>query len=211
MKTLEGLHALIKSRLIEKMGNVKLIDNVDIIIYGKALGFNENELLFKVLEIEETIDWAEEELKRTHQDPLKIENASTIDSMAAPSQDNIYFDNCNDTNQKGFANHAMLENPFSSEGRITRTAYGISIIITVIFNFINKAIIATSGKYAFIGYIGEIIRIWFILAQGAKRCHDRGNSGWFQLIPFYILWMLFADSDKGINEYGLNPKGIENK
>lgn len=26
---------------------------------------------------------------------------------------------------------------------------------------------------------------WFIWAQGAKRCHDRGNSGWYQIIPFY--------------------------
>ena len=51
---------------------------------------------------------------------------------------------------------------------------------------------------------------WFLLAQGAKRCHDRGNSGWYQIIPFYNLWMLFADSEKGVNDYGLNPKGIEN-
>jgi uncharacterized membrane protein YhaH (DUF805 family) len=48
------------------------------------------------------------------------------------------------------------------------------------------------------------------LAQGAKRCHDRGNSGWYLLIPFYVFWMLFADSDIGANEYGLNPKGIGN-
>ena len=52
--------------------------------------------------------------------------------------------------------------------------------------------------------------IWFLIAQGAKRCHDRGNSGWFQLIPFYGLWMLFADSITGENEYGPNPKGIGN-
>ena len=51
---------------------------------------------------------------------------------------------------------------------------------------------------------------WIMLAQGAKRCHDRGNSGWFQLIPFYAFWMLFADSDFGNNKYGPNPKGIGN-
>jgi nitrogenase molybdenum-iron protein alpha chain len=38
---------------------------------------------------------------------------------------------------------------------------------------------------------------WFIWAQGAKRCHDRGNSGWYQIIPFYGFWMLFAEGTKG--------------
>lgn len=47
---------------------------------------------------------------------------------------------------------------------------------------------------------------WFIWAQGAKRCHDRGNSGWFQIIPFYGLWMLFAEGETGTNEYGNSPK-----
>ena len=48
---------------------------------------------------------------------------------------------------------------------------------------------------------------WFMWAQGAKRCHDRGNSGWYQLIPFYGLWMLFGDVDECENDYGFDPKG----
>ena len=39
-----------------------------------------------------------------------------------------------------------------------------------------------------------------------KRCHDLGNSGWFQLIPLYGFWMIFQDGIKGNNEYGINPK-----
>jgi uncharacterized membrane protein YhaH (DUF805 family) len=54
-----------------------------------------------------------------------------------------------------------------------------------------------------------IALLWFTWAQGAKRCHDLGNSGW-QLIPFYALWLLFADGQSGINRYGDNPKGIGN-
>jgi uncharacterized membrane protein YhaH (DUF805 family) len=48
--------------------------------------------------------------------------------------------------------------------------------------------------------------IWFLWAQNAKRCHDRGNSGWYQLIPFYFLVLLFGDGEEGENEYGDNPK-----
>jgi uncharacterized membrane protein YhaH (DUF805 family) len=48
--------------------------------------------------------------------------------------------------------------------------------------------------------------LWFYLAQGAKRCHDLGNSGWWQLIPFYGVFLLFQNSEPGVNKYGYNPK-----
>lgn len=32
--------------------------------------------------------------------------------------------------------------------------------------------------------------VYVACSQGAKRCHDLGHSGWFQLIPLYGLWML---------------------
>ena len=48
---------------------------------------------------------------------------------------------------------------------------------------------------------------WFMWAQGAKRCHVRNNSGWYQIIPFYGLWMLFGDGDPNENDYGIDPKG----
>ncbi|HEY9187886.1 MAG TPA: DUF805 domain-containing protein [Ignavibacteria bacterium] len=60
-------------------------------------------------------------------------------------------------------------------------------------------------------YLLSIPAIWFLLSQGAKRCHDIGNNGWYQIIPFYFLWMLFADSEIGINVFGPNPKGIGNE
>ena len=103
----------------------------------------------------------------------------------------------------------MFNNPFSFEGRIRRTEYGISFIIYLIPAVVINSIMRQGGAAAMVG-VAYIPLLWFLWAQGAKRCHDRGTSGWFQIIPFYGLWMLFADSDNGVNEYGENPKGIGN-
>jgi uncharacterized membrane protein YhaH (DUF805 family) len=105
----------------------------------------------------------------------------------------------------------MFKHPFLSEGRIRRTEYGLSyLIIMVIFTIFNIIIELTEGA-AFFLLPAYIPLMWFGFAQGAKRCHDRGNSAWFQFIPFYHFWLLFADSNPGENCYGPNPKGIGNQ
>ena len=97
METIQGLNELIKNRLIEKKGNVKLTENSDIILYGKALGFNENQLLFKVIEIEETIDWAKEKENDLKRDTFTaVDKATSINNV-------IYCSNCNAANEKGIA------------------------------------------------------------------------------------------------------------
>lgn len=103
----------------------------------------------------------------------------------------------------------MFKNPFSFEGRIRRTEYGISYIIYMIGLFSMSFAMEVNEELSFMLLL-YIPLIWFLLAQGAKRCHDRGSSGFFQIIPFYVLWMLFADSVYGENEYGKNPKGLGN-
>lgn len=103
----------------------------------------------------------------------------------------------------------MFKKPFSFEGRIRRTEYGISYII---YLFVASALSFLNTDYGSesILLILYIPLIWFMLAQGAKRCHDRSASAWYQIIPFYVFWMLFANSIEGENEYGPNPKGIGN-
>lgn len=102
----------------------------------------------------------------------------------------------------------MFRCPFSFEGRIRRLEFGLSYIAGFIYSFfagiMNRLFDGTEASV----YLWLIPSCWFMYAQSAKRCHDRGNSGWYQLIPFYVLWMLFGDSDKGDNEYGPNPKGV---
>lgn len=112
----------------------------------------------------------------------------------------------------------MFNRPFSLKGRIRRSEYGVSVILysalAVILQTIMAAIVSStpSDKSAapvliLVLLLPYIMLWWFMVAQGAKRCHDMGHSGWYQLIPFYGLLMLFMNGDKGTNEYGDNPKG----
>ena len=105
----------------------------------------------------------------------------------------------------------MFKNPFSFEGRIRRLEYGLSTIIYSILSVVLSFISESNESFAWIVLLIYIPLIWFNVAQGAKRCHDRGNSGWYQIIPFYGLWMLFGDGEHGENQYGENPKGIGNE
>ena len=108
----------------------------------------------------------------------------------------------------------MFSRPFSFSGRIRRTEYGITMIIGFFINMVMGAMInsaessySSSSDGIIILYLIILVPyLWFMWAQGAKRCHDRGNSGFYQLIPFYGFWMLFAEGDPDTNEYGNNPK-----
>jgi uncharacterized membrane protein YhaH (DUF805 family) len=111
----------------------------------------------------------------------------------------------------------MFKNPFSFDGRIRRSEFGISFIIFVIARvFVALTAAASmsgsndSSGAVLLSLLFSIPLVWFLWAQGAKRCHDIGNSGWFQIIPFYALWMLFQDGEPGPNQYGENPKDIQN-
>ena len=100
----------------------------------------------------------------------------------------------------------MFAAPFSFDGRIRRKEYGISVIIFY-FLYVGIASALLQGRISS-GFMGVLYipLIWFMLAQGAKRCHDRNNSGWYQIIPFYGLWMLFSDGDSQTNNFGNSPK-----
>ena len=91
---------------------------------------------------------------------------------------------------------------FSFEGRIRRVEYGITILLYAVFS-----VFWTLIKMPILHSILFIPLLWFLWTQGAKRFHDIGKSGWWQIVPFFVLWMLFKDGDVGFNEYGEDPKG----
>ena len=106
----------------------------------------------------------------------------------------------------------MFKNPFSFEGRIRRTEYGLSLIAAAAGRVFVTMILA-SGNQEGLGFLNLLFQVpflWFFWAQGAKRCHDVGINGWYQLIPFCPLYLIFASGEEGSNEYGENPK-VENQ
>jgi uncharacterized membrane protein YhaH (DUF805 family) len=98
----------------------------------------------------------------------------------------------------------ILQKPFSTEGRIGRVEYIITLLIFFAVGEVAKYI---AGLFQ--SEIAQVLLvlvfspiIWFFFSQSAKRCHDMGNSGFFILIPFYFLLMIFARGDNDNNQYG---------
>jgi uncharacterized membrane protein YhaH (DUF805 family) len=103
----------------------------------------------------------------------------------------------------------MFRNPFSFNGRIGGKEYRISFVMYVVAVLLIGLLIFwpsvnLSPVIAFLIYVPFG---WFFMAQGAKRCHDRNNTGFYQFIPLYVLFMLFADGTVGPNDFGDDPKG----
>lgn len=100
-------------------------------------------------------------------------------------------------------------NPFTFSGRIRRRTYWIvGVILGFISNILTTMLDASCDDLTIAMIFLTIIVLAYVsFANGAKRCHDLGHNGWWQLIPFYSLWLAFQDSEPGTNEYGPNPKG----
>lgn len=87
------------------------------------------------------------------------------------------------------------------------------IISMIIVTYISESATDVSK------YFGEIISailgilnllliialIWIMYCSIIERSHDIGNSGWYILIPFYNIFLLFMPGDNFTNKYGKIP------
>ena len=100
---------------------------------------------------------------------------------------------------------------FDYESRSSRSEYWwfelAYVLITIPIALIGTAL----GLEEIPVYIAEIIFLIPALALGARRLHDIGMSGWWQLLAFtviglipLIIWFCTA-GHAGQNQYGYNP------
>lgn len=85
----------------------------------------------------------------------------------------------------------MFAHPFSYKGRIRRKEFCLSFLIAFVVGMLLQSLVqAFPSVFRIILALALAIpAIWFITAQGAKRCHDYGDSGWKQfnyLLPAFL-------------------------
>ncbi|WP_372761101.1 DUF805 domain-containing protein [Pseudoalteromonas sp.] len=97
-------------------------------------------------------------------------------------------------------------------GRIRRKAYWMFVLFNILFSFICGVLDAALGT-AVIGSIYSIVLFVPSISAAARRLHDTGRSGWWQLmwlVPIigWIVMLVFLvqDSQSGENDFGANPK-----
>jgi uncharacterized membrane protein YhaH (DUF805 family) len=116
----------------------------------------------------------------------------------------------------------MFLQVFSFTGRIRRLEYILSVMIAVsafwlmllIFQFVaglnyllsDQSLLHSGMESSPVLWIISLILIIFLFAQGAKRSHDIGLSGWWQLMPLYDIVLIFFAGTKGPNRDGPDPR-----
>ncbi len=123
---------------------------------------------------------------------------------------------------------------FTIEGRIPRSQYWLAILIYVgvavaaalVAYLLNSLLPGTVGENGDMTVTGiaalpnillslgyTVLSIWSGICVNAKRCHDRGRSGWFQLIILIPiigqLWYMIESGllrgTRGPNLFGPDP------
>ena len=95
---------------------------------------------------------------------------------------------------------------FSFKGRVGR--WGAVAIIVFSICVWSSPLFIVNPNVILVWWLPMLFCFYLYLTLGAKRCHDLNHTGWFQLIPFYILVMLFAAGDDEKNDYGEKDNGV---
>ncbi len=102
---------------------------------------------------------------------------------------------------------------FDFDGRATRQQYWMYFLWVVILSIVVSIL---SGVLGFGDLLANLFALAFAIPQiafGARRLHDIGKSGWWQLIYFVpiiglivmLVWLV-RQGEAGSNKYGADPR-----
>jgi len=105
-----------------------------------------------------------------------------------------------------------LTNYANFSGRARRKEFWFFMLFCVILSIISEAIDAVLGTKPLVNGLLNLALLLPSLAVGARRLHDIGRSGWWQLLVLtgigailLIIWWA-SDTKKENNEYGAPAK-----
>lgn len=96
-------------------------------------------------------------------------------------------------------------------GRATRKEYWMFVLFYTIF-YLVLATLDAFLEILFLEVVFYLVTVIPSISIAARRLHDTGRSGWWQLILFIpligliVLIVFLAQGSHGENEYGPNPK-----
>ena len=116
------------------------------------------------------------------------------------------------------SNVGLFARPFSFRGRITRLEFLLSHLVFALLGLVGyMASVYTELATLWVGQdaaqtvhhrimLGALaVACWVYTAQGIKRSHDTGKTGWLFYIPFYNIALLFRRGQTDVNRYGTAP------
>jgi uncharacterized membrane protein YhaH (DUF805 family) len=107
----------------------------------------------------------------------------------------------------------VLKNYVGFQGRARRKEYWMFMLFNIIVTIVLAIIESVAGLDSVLSGIYSLAVLLPSLAVTARRLHDIGRSGWWNLINLIpiigvIVLLVFTcqDSQEGENQYGPNPK-----
>jgi len=105
----------------------------------------------------------------------------------------------------------VFENYFNFSGRARRKEWFLFVflhlIMTFIFYKVNTIIEFAYGIEMTYNLVILYSLLVFIplIAVTVRRLHDVDKSGWYILVPFYNLVLVWSKGEEGLNNYGEDP------
>ena len=151
------------------------------------------------------------QLKEEDNKPLDEEDSTDGNMSCYNSQESVHNHSIQKRINKLPINNSrgMFRRLFTPYGRIRRTEYFISLVCYLFIYFLLGIMIRIAyetDRTALLYFkLADVLFFILFVFQCIKRCHDWGHTGWFLLIPFMPIYLIFADGEDEVNKYGTNP------